>query len=333
MPRPPTTRSCASARASPWRSSPTRRTISRSRPATISGSPRRWRVSCGDRDSLPDRRGSDGRAPSGARASRAGRADRLSDGDGVRPGLTGAGPGGVGGGTPQGPAAGQAVPVAGRRPGYGGGAGPRVQRVGERTGARLLAGAAHAGTPRGDWGRGADARRAATRRGTARSVTEEPNTKRILLVCTGNICRSPLAAALLERALVERGIEGIAVASAGTGAWDGAPVSEGAYLVGLERGLDLSGHRARLLTRELVDGADLILTMARHHRARVDELGGEGHVFVLGEYAGREGDEAEVSDPFGGDLDVYRDTCVELEALLQTAVERIVKEFASGSQR
>jgi len=50
----------------------------------------------------------------------------------------------------------------------------------------------------------------------------------------------------------------------------------------------------------------------------VDELGGEGHVFVLGEYAGREGDEAEVSDPFGGDLDVYRDTCVELEALLQT---------------
>src|SRR2546422_901671 len=113
-------------------------------------------------------------------------------------------------------------------------------------------------------------------------MNEESNTKRILLVCTGNICRSPLAAALLERALVERGIQGIAVASAGTGAWDGAPVSEGAYLVGLERGLDLSSHRARLLTRELVDGADLILTMARHHRARVDELGGEGHASVLG---------------------------------------------------
>src|SRR2546430_12784605 len=88
-----------------------------------------------------------------------------------------------------------------------------------------------------------------------------PISKRILLVCTGNICRSPLASALLERALLERGIEGIAVGSAGTGAWDGAPVSEGAYLVGLERGLDLSGHRARLLPREPVDGADLILTM------------------------------------------------------------------------
>ena len=164
-------------------------------------------------------------------------------------------------------------------------------------------------------------------------MTEATNTKQILLVCTGNICRSPLAAALLERALTERGIEGIAVASAGTGAWDGAPVSEGAYLVGLERKLDLSGHRARLLTRELVESAELVLTMARHHRARVDELGGEGRVFVLGEYAGREGDEAEVSDPFGGDLDVYRDTCSELETLIQVAVERIGKEFTSGSQR
>src|SRR5438552_11718872 len=157
-------------------------------------------------------------------------------------------------------------------------------------------------------------------------------TQHVLFVCTGNICRSPLAAALLERALKERGLD-VNVTSAGTGAWDGAPASEGAYLVGLERGLDLSGHRARLLTRELVQQADLILTMARHHRARVDELGGESHVFVLGEYAGREGDAAEVSDPFGGDLEVYRDTCVELEALIDTAVERIVKEFASGGNQ
>ena len=148
----------------------------------------------------------------------------------------------------------------------------------------------------------------------------------VLFVCTGNICRSPLAASLLERALQERGIDGVAVSSAGTGAWDGAPASEGAYLVGLERGLDLSGHRARLLTRELVEDADLILTMARHHRARVDELGGEGRVFVLGEYAGRDSDEAEVSDPFGGDLDVYRETCVELEALVAATAERLASE-------
>ena len=152
----------------------------------------------------------------------------------------------------------------------------------------------------------------------------------VLFVCTGNICRSPLAESLLERALKDRGLA-VEVTSAGTGAWDGAPASEGAYLVGLERGLDLSGHRARLLTRELVDEADLILTMARHHRARVDELGGEGKVFVLGEYAGKGDDE--VSDPFGGDLTVYRDTAQELEALAEAVADRLSAESKRGDQR
>ena len=71
--------------------------------------------------------------------------------------------------------------------------------------------------------------------------------------------------------------------------------------------------------------------MARHHRARVDELGGEGRVFVLGEYVGRGGDE--VSDPFGGDLEVYRDTCQELEALAASVAERLAAESKRGDQR
>ena len=154
----------------------------------------------------------------------------------------------------------------------------------------------------------------------------------ILLVCTGNTCRSPIAEALLRQKLGERGVDGVMVSSAGTGAWDGAPASEGAYLVALEHGLDLSGHRARLLTRELASAADLVLTMAHHHRARVEQLGASGSAFLLGEYAGQTGLEAEVHDPFGGDLEGYRETWTQLDTLLEGVVARLARE-RSGDRR
>lgn len=154
--------------------------------------------------------------------------------------------------------------------------------------------------------------------------------RRVVLVCTGNTCRSALAEALLRRALEERGVTDIEVSSAGTGAWEGAPASEGAYLVGLESGLDLSGHRARLLTGEVVSQADLILTMARHHRARVLELGAEGRVHLVGDYAGRSGGAPEVADPFGSDLEVYRQTRDELAALMTMVADRLAEERRSA---
>jgi protein-tyrosine-phosphatase len=87
------------------------------------------------------------------------------------------------------------------------------------------------------------------------------------------------------------------------------------------------------LTRDLVQNAELILTMARHHRARVHELGGEGRTHVLGEYAGRTGPEVEVSDPFGGDLELYRGTYGELETLIRAAVERMVSDLRDSGKR
>lgn len=148
---------------------------------------------------------------------------------------------------------------------------------------------------------------------------------RVLVVCTGNTCRSPLAAAMLAEALAASGRPDVVVSSAGTGAWEGAAASEGSYLVGLERGLDLSAHRARLLTRALVDESDLVLTMSRPHLARVRELGGGGRAHLFGEYAGLNGHPADIADPFGGDLDDYRATMRMLAELMPAVAGRIVE--------
>src|SRR5213076_2216984 len=134
---------------------------------------------------------------------------------------------------------------------------------------------------------------------------------KVLFVCTGNTCRSPLAEAIARKVSIERGLQDVELQSAGTSAWDGAPASDGALLVGMERGLDLSQHRAQTLTRELVRDADLVLAMGPHHLERIEALGGAGRSFLITDFASHGASARPVNDPIGGDLEVYRVTVDE----------------------
>lgn len=151
---------------------------------------------------------------------------------------------------------------------------------------------------------------------------------RILVVCTGNTCRSPLGEVLLRSHLAATpALADVTVASAGTNAWSGTPASEGSYLVALERGLDLSAHRATALTIDMVRRADLILTMGRSHATAVMAMGGAGKTHTVVEYAGRGADlPADVADPIGGEVEDYRYTADMLDQLMASVVARLARE-------
>jgi protein-tyrosine phosphatase len=85
----------------------------------------------------------------------------------------------------------------------------------------------------------------------------------ILLLCTANQCRSPMAEVLLRSTLADRGVEAT-VSSAGLFR-GGVPASPGSVRAMARRGLDLDAHRSRTVTAELLDGADLVVGMARLH--------------------------------------------------------------------
>jgi protein-tyrosine phosphatase len=88
----------------------------------------------------------------------------------------------------------------------------------------------------------------------------------ILVVCTGNICRSPIAEGFLRQILADRGIDGVEVDSAGVSGLDGYPAVPEAVSPLVERDVDISSHLARRLTRQMVESADLVVAMASEHR-------------------------------------------------------------------
>jgi len=151
---------------------------------------------------------------------------------------------------------------------------------------------------------------------------------RILFVCTGNTCRSPLAEALAHQALGRLGWNHVEVRSAGVAALPGVQASEGSLRAAARHGLDLTTHWSSPLSEELVRRADLILTMSPRHLSMVREFpGAEGKVTLLTSFAEGQDHDGEggagVPDPFGGGDDLYEVTFLRLRELVDRALERL----------
>lgn len=155
---------------------------------------------------------------------------------------------------------------------------------------------------------------------------ERPRTEtfKILFVCTGNTCRSPMAQAVARSELERRGWEHVQVASAGVAADSGANASTEAVNVVERYGMNLRSHRSQTLTTDLLDWADLVLVMSPSHLARVQRMGYGDKASLLGDFAaGGDGLGGGVSDPFGADEAVYEKTLRELQGLISAALERL----------
>jgi protein-tyrosine-phosphatase len=135
----------------------------------------------------------------------------------------------------------------------------------------------------------------------------------VLFVCTGNTCRSPLAEALFNDICARGGLP-YRAESAGLYAREGEPASQNTYLVGKERGLNLSMHVSRPLSAAAIREARLVVTMGEDAAGAVRMRYPGARVVAF---------RPPIQDPYGGSLDIYRATAAELEKRMPWVLQQL----------
>lgn len=158
------------------------------------------------------------------------------------------------------------------------------------------------------------------------------NIQNILFVCAGNICRSPMAEWQLKTLLWENPITGMQVGSAGLIALPGNSASFNAVRVARENSISLEEHKARLITTELIDNADLVLVMESHqgHELITDHPQASEKILLLRHFARYGSRERGISDPYGRNLEAYRFCFEDIKECVESLYEWLVEANQSN---
>lgn len=144
--------------------------------------------------------------------------------------------------------------------------------------------------------------------------------KNILIVCVGNICRSPMAQGLLKQAFVEAKKTNCSVSSAGLAALVGRKADPSACQLMIKKGIDISGHRACQINSEMIRKASLILVMELSQKIAIieNEQSARGKVFRLGEWGG-----FDIADPYQKDFAAFEKSLTLIEQSVSQWIEKL----------